>query len=239
MFPPSVSYSRLLALRGDHEFRRGHGRAWYMLLLSPGRPGSWLDLEIGLHIGDPQQLHRDSALPEWYKTALSQTQLFRRLIDRQNTKAVSFLNITNAPVKPWEGRGGLQFIPIFIYQLFIKSMLLKVTDNLVVVVECISHFCLSDLSFLWPGLYYLDNPFYFTEHQWITKHHFLKCWFCLCAVINILTDFGRKIKERIRISLMRSFATKLNFYCWWNSQSLLKSFILLLKSTLFSAALTL
>lgn len=161
----SISYSRLLALRADHEFRRGRGRAWYLLLLSPGRPGSRLDLEIGLHIGDPQQLHRDSALPEWYKTALPQTQLFRRLIDRQNTKAVSFLNITHAPVKPWEGRGGLQFIQIFIYQLFIKSVLLKVTDNLVIVVECISHFCLSDLSFLWPGFYYLDKPFYFTEHQ--------------------------------------------------------------------------
>lgn len=149
----------------DHRFRRGCGRAWYTLPHSPGRPGSLVDLEIGLHVGDPQQLQRDSALPEWYKTALSQTRLFRRLIDRQNTRAISFPTTSSAPVKSWEGRGGLQFIRLFIYQLSIKLVLSKVTDNLFIGVECISHFCLSDLSFLGSGFYHLDNPFYFKEHQ--------------------------------------------------------------------------
>lgn len=142
-----------------------------MLLCSPGRPGSLVDLEIGLRIGDPQQLRRDSALPEWYETALSQTQLFKRLIDRQNTRAISFPNITCAPVKPWEGREGLQFIQIFIYQFSIKLVLSKVADNLFIGVECIAHFCLSDLSFLWPGFYYLDNLFYFKEHQFLSINY--------------------------------------------------------------------
>jgi len=116
-------------------------------------------MELGLCTGHPQQPHRDLALPERYKTALSQIQLFRRLIGRQNIRAISFPNITRAPVKPWEERWGLQFIQIFIYQLSIKLVLLMVTDNLSIGVECISHFCLSDLSFLWPGFYYPDNPF--------------------------------------------------------------------------------
>lgn len=39
-----------------------------MLLCYPGRSGSLLDMEIVFHIGDPQQLYRDSALPQWYKS---------------------------------------------------------------------------------------------------------------------------------------------------------------------------
>lgn len=114
----------------------------------PGRPGNWFAHRR------PSEASQGLCSPR----ALSQNQLFRRLIDGEKTTAIFFSKYHLCSCKAL-GRGGLQYMHIVIYQLSMKSALLKVTDTIFLGVECISHFCLSDLSFLWPGFYYPENLF--------------------------------------------------------------------------------
>lgn len=114
----------------------------------PGRPGNWFTHRR------PSDASQRICSPR----ALSQNQLFRRFVDRQNTTAVFFSKYYLCSCKAL-GKGGLQFTHIVIYQLCMKLVLLKVTDILFLGVERISQSHLSDLSFLWPGFYYPENLF--------------------------------------------------------------------------------
>lgn len=118
----------------------------------PGRPGNWFTHRR------PSEASQRICSPR----ALSQNQLFRRFVDRQNTTAVFFSKYYLCSCKAL-GKGGLQFTHIVIYQLCMKLVLLKVTDILFLGVERISQSHLSDLSFLWPGFYYPENLFQGTQ----------------------------------------------------------------------------